>query len=137
MKTTFDTDSILFSLLRNSAVKNAISGDIYVGDGRPVDSEDEDIVVNTIYLAQDYLPQIGTSNVNVYVPDKYVEIKGRKQKVQNRERLKELSEKTIEALKNAQVDGLKIKVESQNILVLSDIEQHFANIRVSWNIQIE
>ena len=137
MKTTFDTDAILFSLLKNSAVKNAISGGIYVGEGRPDNSEDEDIVVNTIYLTQDFLPQIGTSNVNIYVPDTYVEIKGMKQKKSNRVRLKALSERTMDVLKNANVEGLMFTVESQNTLALPDIGQHFVNIRINWNIQTE
>jgi len=137
MKTTFDTDAILFSLLKNSAVKNAISGGIYVGEGRPDNSEDEDIVVNTIYLTQDFLPQIGTSNVNIYVPDTYVEIKGMKQKKSNRVRLKALSERTMDVLKNAKVEGLMFTVESQNTLALPDIGQHFVNIRINWNIQTE
>lgn len=135
LKTTFDTDAILFSLLKNSPVKNAINGNIYVGDDRPADSKDEDIVVNTIYLTADFRPQIGTSNVNIYVPDVDVQIGNRKQKKSNRVRLKALSEKTIDTLRNTAVAGLLLTVESQNILAEPGIDQHFANIRISWNIQ--
>ena len=70
MKTTFETDTLLFSLLRESPVSAAINGGIYVGDDRPDDSVKEDIVVNSIDLTQDYLPQIGTSNVNIFVRTK-------------------------------------------------------------------
>jgi len=135
MKMTFDTDAILFSLLKNSSVKNAINGNIYVGDGRPVDSKDEDIVVNTIYLTSDFHPQIGTSNVNIYVPDTDVQIGGRKQKKSNRVRLKALAEKTMDTLRNTKVEGLLFTIDSQNILAESEVDQHFVNIRISWNIQ--
>ena len=54
MKSTFDTDGILFSLLNG---KTSIKGGCYVRDERPENSVDEDIVVNTVDLGQDSLPQ--------------------------------------------------------------------------------
>lgn len=135
MKTIFDTDAILFSLLKQSPVSTDISGGIYVGDDRPDDSTKEDIVVNSIDLTQDYLPQIGTSNVNVYVPDKTVKIGGKQQLQANRPRLKELSDMAIETLRSANITGLKIILGSQNVLEESGVKQHFVNIRIDWNIQ--
>lgn len=137
MKQLFDTDSILYGILSKSPVKNAISGSIYVGDDRPDDSEDEDIVVNSIDLTQDYLPQIGTSNVNIYVKDTPKKIKGKQQMKANRTRLKALSEKTMNVLRGAIVPGLKFTIENQAILAESSIKQHFVNIRISWNIQTD
>jgi hypothetical protein len=136
MKTTFDTDAILFGILTDSPVKNAINGGIYVGDDRPDGSQDEDIVVNSITLTQDFHPQIGTSNVNIYVPDMEVKISNRKQLKSNRVRLKALSEKTMDTLRNAKVPGLLFSNESQNELAEPEINQHFVNIRISWNIQM-
>ncbi len=135
MKTTFDTDSILYKILRNSTLKNAISGGFYVGDDRPDDSDEEDVVINSITLAQDYLPQIGSSNINIYAPDKKVRIKGREQIVSDRERLKVLLGKTIKILKDAKISGLAFTLESQTILPEPSVKQHFVNIRISWNIQ--
>jgi hypothetical protein len=135
MKQTFDTEAILFSLLKNSSVKSSISGGIYVGDDRPDDSTDEDIVVNSIDLTQDYLPQTGSSNVNIYVPDARVKIGGKQQLQANRIRLKVLSEKTMEVLRGANVAGLKLTPTSQRILAEPDAKQHYANIRIDWNIQ--
>lgn len=135
MKTTFDTDAILFSVLSQSPVKNAISGGIYVGDDRPDDSTDEDIVVNSIDLTQDYLPQIGTSNVNIYVKDTPKKIKGKQQLQANRTRLKALSEKTMEVLRGANITGLKMILGSQTILEEPSVKQHYVNIRIDWNIQ--
>jgi hypothetical protein len=135
MKTTFDTDAILFSLLRESPVSAAISGGIYVSDDRPDDSTKEDVVVNSIDLTQDYLPQIGTSNVNIYVPDKNVKIGGKQQLQANRTRLKKLSEMAIETLRGANITGLKIILGNQTVLDEPSVKQHFVNIRVDWNIQ--
>lgn len=135
MKTTFDTDSILFDLLSKSPVKNAIGGGIYVGDDRPDDLMNEDIVVNSINLTQDYLPQIGTSNVNIYVSDSNKKIKGKQQLKANRIRLKALSEKTMEVLRGARITGLKLIPTSQVILAEPSVNQHCVNIRIEWNIQ--
>ncbi|KAA6350870.1 hypothetical protein EZS27_001717 [termite gut metagenome] len=135
MKQTFDTDSILYGILFNSPVKNAISGGIYVGDDRPEDSTDEDIVVNSIDLTQDYLPQTGTSNVNIYVPDANLNIGGKQQLQANRIRLKALSEKTMDVLRSANVAGLKLMPASQTILAEPGVKQHYVNIRIDWNIQ--
>lgn len=135
MKTTFDTDAILFSVLSKSPVKNAISGGIYVGDDRPDDSMDEDIVVNSIDLTQDYLPQIGTSNVNIYVADTPKKIKGKQQLQANRTRLKALSEKAMEVLRGANISGLKMILGNQTILAEPSVKQHYVNIRIDWNIQ--
>lgn len=137
MKQTFDTDSILYGILMKSPVKNAISGNIYVGDDRPDDSQDEDIVVNSIDLTQDYLPQIGTSNVNIYVSDMIVEIGGKQQMKANRVRLKALSEKAMEALRGAKVPGLMFSIENQYTLAEPTTKQHYVNIRISWNIQTD
>ncbi|NLL67020.1 MAG: hypothetical protein GX236_04885 [Clostridiaceae bacterium] len=135
MKTTFETDTLLFSLLRESPVSAAINGGIYVGDDRPDDSVKEDIVVNSIDLTQDYLPQIGTSNVNIFVPDKVVTIGGKQQLKANRTRLKELSNMAIETLRNANITGLKLILVNQTILAEPSVNQHFTNIRINWNIQ--
>ena len=75
LKTSFDTDAILYGILSRSPLKAALSGGIYVGDDRPADSMAEDVVINTITLTQEYHPQQGVSNVNVYVSDKAVRIR--------------------------------------------------------------
>ena len=63
MKTAFDTNGILFRLLHGNTSAN---GGVYVEDDRPDNSEKEDIVVNSIDLGQDALPQVGTSNSRSY-----------------------------------------------------------------------
>lgn len=135
MKQTFDTNEILFALLKSSsAITSSINGGVYV-DQRPLNSEKEDITINTIVLSQDSEPQLGTSNVNIHVPDKTASIGGVQQKVTDNARLKTISGLVLEAIRAAKVQGLKMLVETQsNPLAESEINQHYVNIRISWNI---
>lgn len=134
MKTPFDTDAILFGLLDG---KTSIKGGCYVGDDRPEDSTDEDIVVNTIDLPQDSLPQIGTSNINIYTKDTSKKIKGKMQVSTNRTRLKALANEATAIVRNANIKGLKAIVGNMVIMSEPTTKQHFANIRIDWNIQID
>lgn len=134
MKTPFDTDAILFGLLNG---KTSIKGGCYVGDDRPEDSTDEDIVVNTIDLPQDSLPQIGTSNINIYTMDTSKKIKGKVQVSANRTRLNALANEVTAIVRKANITGLKAVVGNMVIMNETTTKQHFANIRIDWNIQID
>lgn len=134
MKTAFDTDSILFDLLNG---KMSIKGGVYVGDDRPEDSTDEDIVVNTIDLPQDALPQIGTSNINIYTSDTSKKIKGKVQVSVNRTRLKALANEALAIVRKANITGLKAIPGNMTIMYEPTTKQHFVNIRIDWNIQID
>lgn len=135
MKTTFDTDAILFALL-NGKMSN--KGGCYAGDdSRPENSTSEDVVVNTIDLSQDTLPQIGTSNINIYVSDTSKKIGGKMQVLVNRPRLKALANEALELVRNANIDGLMIIPGKMTVMYEPNTKQHFANIRIDWNIQVE
>lgn len=132
LKTPFDTDGILFRLLNG---KTSINGGVFVGDDRPEDSEDEDIVINTIDLESDALPQIGTSNINVYVTDTSKRIKGKMQISTNRTRLESLTHEVLKIVHNAVLPGIKAIPKSAIIMNEPNTKQHFMNIRIDWNIQ--
>lgn len=134
MKNPFDTDAILFGLLDG---KTSIKGGCYVGDDRPENSTDEDIVVNTIDLPQDSLPQIGTSNINIYTKDTSKKIKGKMQVSANRTRLKALANEAAAIVRSANIKGLKAIVGNMVIMNEPTTKQHFVNIRIDWNIQID
>lgn len=134
MKQTYDTDSILYGILKGSSeLTSALSGGIYAGQ-RPDNSVKEDVTVNTITLSQEYEPQIGTSNVNIHVPDKLQTIGNVQMKIEDRARLKLLSGYVLAALRSAKVTGLIFTVSSQNTIREADISQHFVNLRIDWNI---
>lgn len=134
MKQTFDTDSILYKVINSTTgITSVLTGGVYVGE-RPLNSTLEDIVINTITLTQDYLPQLGTSNVNIHVTDVNATIKGVTQKVANRARLSQLSSLVLDALRAARITGLKWSISSMNTIQEADISQHYVNIRIDWNI---
>lgn len=132
LKTPIDTDGILFGLLKG---KTTNKGGLYVGDTRPEDSDLEDIVVNTIDLEADALPQIGTSNINVYVPDVSMNIKGKMQVSANRIRINELTHEVLKIVRNTVLPGMKLVLKSTTIMYEPNTKQHFMNIRIDWNIQ--
>lgn len=135
MKTSFELDRIIRDLLVRSQV--AISGGIYYQNDRPDGSMKEDIVVNTIATTQDSLPQLATSNINIYVTDVRLKIGGVEQLKPNRVRLEELTRSVLEVLRKARVEGLLFSAEGQAILQESSVDQHYSNIRITWNIQID
>ena len=134
MKQIFDTDTILFQTLKNdSAIASQLTGGVYIRQ-RPDNSVKEDIVVNTIALSQEYAPQIGTSNINIHVSDKTVNIGGVQQKVADLVRLKTLSGLVLDKIRTVVVQGLTMTIEPQNLIKEDEISQHYVNIRISWNI---
>lgn len=132
LKSSIDTDGILFGLLNG---KTSIKGGVYVGDDRPEDSRDEDIVINTIDLEADALPQIGTSNINVYVTDTSKNIKGKMQVSADRQRLNALTQEVLAIIRNAVLPGIKIIPKRATPMYEPTTKQHFMNVRIDWNIQ--
>jgi len=134
MKQTFDTDSILFGILKgNTELEGVISGGIYIRQ-RPDNSIKEDIVVNTIDLTQEYAPQIGTSNINIHCLDMPVIIEGTQQKKANLARLRSISELVLGIVRAVKIDGLTFTPSNQTLIQEAEINQHYVNIRINWNI---
>jgi hypothetical protein len=129
----FDTDDILYAVLTGSLeLREAISGDIYVGD-RPDDSQKEDVTVNTLAIPYDKI-QEAISNVNIHVPNLKARIKGKEQRKKHRERLRKLSRLVISVLEGASVPNLLFWVEGQHTMGEPEICQHYVNLRIRWNI---
>lgn len=134
MKLSYDLENILFKLLSN-AFNGSISGEVYKFGDRPTDSTKEDVVIQTNYVTQEYLPQVGSSTLYVYIPDQLVTINGIKAPKPNRKRLEQTAKTAVEAIRNSRIDGLKIIVDNQVCLRDFDIKQHLTAIRLTWNIQ--
>lgn len=132
---TIDTDDILFKII-SEAVKTGIvkiSGVVCVQGERPDESEAEDIVVNTITVTHEK-PQSGTSNVNIYASDKKLKIRGREQRKADRERLRIIGDALVEYLDAQNIADLEFWIESDIVIKEQQVNQHYRNIRLSWNI---
>lgn len=130
---SFETNEILIGLLRG---KTSAKGGCYHEGDRPDNSTEEDIVVNTVDLAIDTTPQIGTSNVNIYVSDTPKKIKGKMMLSANNPRLKVLAREVTAIIRNSRIRGIKAIPGTMSIMNEPNTKQHFANIRIDWNIQI-
>ena len=132
---SIDTDDILYKIISESvkAGKIKISGIVCPQDERPDNSETEDIVINTITVTHDK-PQSGTSNVNIYVSDKKVKIRGREQRKADRERLREIGDAVVGYLEAQNVADLEFWIESDTTIKEQQVYQHYRNLRIGWNI---
>ena len=132
---SIDTDDILYKIVAQAVSTGVvkISGIVCTQGERPDDSETEDIVINTITVTHDK-PQTGTSNVNIYASDQKVKIRGKEQRKADRERLREIGDALVSYLDAQNIADLEFWIESDIVLQEQQVNQHYRNIRISWNI---
>lgn len=132
---SIDTDDILYKIVTEAVSTGVvkISGIVCTQGERPDDSEAEDIVINTITVTHDK-PQTGTSNVNIYASDLKVKIRGQEQRKADRERLREIGDALVSYLDAQNIADLEFWIESDIVLQEQQVNQHYRNIRISWNI---
>lgn len=132
---SIDTDDILFKIVSEAVTsgKVAINGGVFTQGERPDDSEAEDIVINTITVTHDK-PQTGTSNVNIYAKDLKLRIKGKEQRKADRERLRTIGDALVAYLDAQNIADLEYWIESDIVIKELEVNQHYRNIRISWNI---
>lgn len=132
---SIDTDDILYKIVAEAVSTGvvSISGIVCTQGERPDDSETEDIVINTITVTHDK-PQTGTSNVNIFASDLKVKIRGKEQRKADRERLREIGDALVSYLDMQNIADLEFWIESDIVLQEHQVNQHYRNIRISWNI---
>lgn len=132
---SIDTDDILFKIVSEAVTsgKVVINGGVLTQGERPDDSEAEDIVINTITVTHDK-PQTGTSNVNIYAKDLKLRIKGKEQRKADRERLRTIGDALVAYLDAQNIADLEYWIESDIVIKELEVNQHYRNIRISWNI---
>ena len=132
---SIDTDDILFKIVLEAVTsgKVVINGGVFTQGERPDDSEAEDIVINTITVTHDK-PQTGTSNVNIYAKDLKLRIKGNEQRKADRERLRTIGNALVAYLDAQNIADLEYWIESDIVIKELEVNQHYRNIRISWNI---
>lgn len=132
---SIDTDDILFKIVSEAVTsgKVVINGGVFTQGERSDDSEAEDIVINTITVTHDK-PQTGTSNVNIYAKDLKLRIKGKEQRKADRERLRTIGDALVAYLDAQNIADLEYWIESDIVIKELEVNQHYRNIRISWNI---
>ena len=132
---SIDTDDILFKIVSEAVTsgKVVINGGVFTQGERPDDSEAEDIVINTITVTHDK-PQTGTSNVNIYAKDLKLRIKGKEQRKADRERLRTIGDALVAYLDAQNIADLEYWIESDIVIKELEVNQHYRNIRISWNL---
>lgn len=122
----FDANDMIFEAINVAEVKNSIKGKLYK-DCRPINSLNEDIVVNTITITTVFKPQLATSNINIYVPDLELGIK-------NSRRLKEISRVVRKLFENHQFIGKSVYISDLGIIQEENKKEHYVNLRIQWRI---
>lgn len=122
----FDANDMIFEAINVEEVKNSIKGKLYK-DSRPINSLNEDIVVNTITITTVFKPQLATSNINIYVPDLELGIK-------NSRRLKEISRVVRKVFEEHQFIGKSVYISDLGIIQEQNEKEHYVNLRIQWRI---
>lgn len=69
-KTASEIEADIYKIVKNSILKSAVTGDVFLDGLRPENSNKEDIIVSFMTGIFDVFHQEGKVNINVYVPDK-------------------------------------------------------------------
>jgi len=130
MKTGFDTDNVLYDVLKISSLKSAIAGNVYKRL-RPVNSVLEDVVINSLPITNQQL-QTCISNVNIFVPDKQITVNGVVTKVPNEERLEELTVMAVQILADGIKGDFTWDIQQQAFIQDDESDSHYSNIRIEF-----
>lgn len=128
-RTVLDGKQWILKILLSKEIDKIITGKIYK-DRRPVNSIQEDIVINSLTMTNDYL-QNGVFNVNCHIPMKIINVGGITQCVQDEARMKTISTALYEALNEVWQDNFNLYVVNHQ--VIEDGGDMYYNFRVSIN----
>lgn len=131
MRTIYDAKDIIVRHLLDYA-KPFITGDIY-RDRRPMNSDKEDIVVNTLPLTMD-THQVGRMNVNLFVPFVQVKILGIVQDQPNNNRLRELANIVSDSLLNIHGSDFNFYIEYMEEFEEKTEKANYINFRIRVNM---
>lgn len=130
MKTTFEPLIILYHLFVGSPVDSAITGGIYQMK-RPSGSTLEDVVINSLPISGTQIQQV-VANVNLYVPDLKLTLKGKPQQMPDMNRLNELATLAIPLIKEHYQGNYQFWLVGQTVIEEPETGQHYVNLRVEF-----
>lgn len=132
MRTGTEIEQHVYDLIRNSPIKNLITGEVYLAGLRPLNSDLED----TIVIYQTSLGgqiQDGSVNVNTYVPNIPFESNGSMTMVKDFNRCI-LIERACQDFANAlPVGRYKFSLATGIQTFEYEADQHFVNMRLKFS----
>ncbi|MBT0534098.1 hypothetical protein J5300_07370 [Riemerella anatipestifer] len=128
-RTVLDGKQWILDLLLRAKVNEFINGQIYK-DNRPVNSNKEDIVINSLTMTNQML-QNGVFNINCYVPKKSVTVSGITQLHKDNKRLKEIADKVYAVLNDVWENDYNLDVETHQDF--EEQNENYYNFRVQLN----
>lgn len=123
MKTTSEQTTLLWHIVKASALAGIITGGVYKMQ-RPVDSMFEDIVVNAINVDNE-LVQTGVGNINIHLPSL-------PNRMPNTARIEELATIAETQIKEGFGSDYTFFVENQSVIYDPDAKGWFINFRVRF-----
>lgn len=132
MKTGAEFEQHIYRLINNSPIRGLITGKVYLGGLRPVNSKLEDAVISYQTGLSDQI-QTGNVNVNIFVPNiVYVDDNGSKLNIKNFQRCS-LIERACQDFISSQIAneyqlGLATTIQTFE----HEAEQHFINMRIRY-----
>lgn len=129
---TLDIENIVYDILNVPSLTGVMTGDVYLSDDRPLNSQLEDVEINTITMTQEPYPQQGVMNVNIYVPDMALAIGGVNQYKPNKSRLKIIIEIVKELIVNQTNKYISLNITNELMLSERSIRQSFINLRIEF-----
>lgn len=144
MITNYELDKVLYRLFVNATKPDTnttpvtpaivpITGSVYNGD-RPLNSNGEDITIQTLSISGDGFPQDALTNINCYVNDIAERHGGY---VRNGKRLDELSEAIIGFIDSIEIPNTAFEVDAATEIADTAVHQHYLNVRVRTDIYAE
>lgn len=130
MISPLDAIDSIYTLLKTSQLKNAITGGLYKVQ-RPDDSKKEDIVINALPVTPGDI-NLCTVNVNVYVNDLQVSIGGKPQQQPDFQRLKQLADLGKMSLLEYSSQVFKFEIANIGLIREESVNQHFLNFRLEY-----
>ena len=126
-KTASQVEADIYTLVKTSALKSAVNGDVYRAGMRPLNSKKEDIVVSFMTGLPGQV-EVGTVTLSVFVPD----MDNNGMRVKNISRIK-----TLEGLCDtfANTFNAEYRMELGNTIQAfkaENIDQHFIDVKLKF-----
>ena len=132
MRTDNDIKDDVYGLLQNSALKNAVSGEIRKISRSP-SSRSEDVIISVIANDNPRQLQEAFVNVNVYVRDLKLKANKEEYYVEDTNRTKQLSRIVADMFENACIgESYRITLDRQRVFAVDATHEHCINNRLLY-----